>query len=230
MSPVIKERLSKFLSQAGVASRRKADELILAGKIKVNGQVVNTLGAKIDPQNDQVMVHERLIAEEAKVYYILNKPRDYVCSVADPYNHKNVLQLVPKNPKVWPVGRLDKDSRGLLILTNDGDLTNQLTHPRYEKKKKYIVRLHKQFLKSDLAVMKEGVELDEGMAQVDAIKILAENILEITIHQGWKRQIRRMLRVLGYRVIDLCRVQEGKIALGDLADGTYKKVELADIL
>ena len=158
MSPVNKERLSKFLSQAGVASRRKADELILAGKIKVNGQVVNKLGAKVDPQNDEVMVNGRLVKEEEKVYYVLNKPLDYVCTVSDPHNTKNVLQLVPNNPKVWPVGRLDKDSHGLLILTNDGDLTNRLTHPRYEKKKKYIVRLHKKFLIDDLATMKNGIE------------------------------------------------------------------------
>ncbi len=230
MSPVNKERLSKFLSQAGVASRRKADELILAGKIKVNGQVVNKLGAKVDPQNDEVMVNGRLVKEEEKVYYVLNKPLDYVCTVSDPHNTKNVLQLVPNNPKVWPVGRLDKDSHGLLILTNDGDLTNRLTHPRYEKKKKYIVRLHKKFLIDDLATMKNGIELEEGLAKVDSLKILADNTIEIVLHQGWKRQIRRMLRVLGYRVINLCRVREGSLELGDLGVGHYRKIKKEDII
>ncbi len=225
-----KERLAKYLSQAGIASRRKSEVLILAGKVSVNDVVEKNVATSIDPQKDIVKVNGRQILAEQKVYYILNKPEGYVCSLFDKHNKKKVTDLLPSGEKIWPVGRLDKDSRGLLVLTNDGELTNLLTHPRYESKKKYKVMLSKIFTNKDAKILQEGVMLEEGLAQADQIKILDEKNIEVTLHQGWKRQIRRMMSAMGNRVIYLERIQEGKLVLGDLPLGQYKQVSRSDIL
>lgn len=225
-----KERLAKYLSQAGIASRRKSEVLILAGKVSVNDVVEKNVATSIDPQKDIVKVNGRQILAEQKVYYILNKPEGYVCSLFDKHNKKKVTDLLPSGEKIWPVGRLDKDSRGLLVLTNDGELTNLLTHPRYESKKKYKVMLSKIFTNKDAKILQEGVMLEEGLAQADQIKILDEKNIEVTLHQGWKRQIRRMISAMGNRVIYLERIQEGKLVLGDLPLGQYKQVSRSDIL
>ena len=225
-----KERLAKYLSQAGIASRRKSGVLILAGKVSVNDVVEKNVATSIDPQKDIVKVNGRQILAEQKVYYILNKPEGYVCSLFDKHNKKKVTDLLPSGEKIWPVGRLDKDSRGLLVLTNDGELTNLLTHPRYESKKKYKVMLSKIFTNKDAKILQEGVMLEEGLAQADQIKILDEKNIEVTLHQGWKRQIRRMMSAMGNRVIYLERIQEGKLVLGDLPLGQYKQVSRSDIL
>lgn len=227
---IAKERLAKYLAQAGIASRRKSELLILAGQVTVNGQVEKNVATNVDPTTDIIQVRGRKIAAEKKVYYILNKPVGYVCSLFDEHNKNKVTDLLPKEEKIWPVGRLDKDSSGLLILTNDGDLTNLLTHPRYEKQKKYLVTLSDKFNRRDIELLESGVELEEGLAQADKIKIINDNTIEVTLHQGWKRQIRRMLGIAGYDVLDLVRIQEGKLLLGDLPLGQYEKISRDDIV
>ena len=140
------------------------------------------------------------------------------------------MQLVPETPRVVPVGRLDKNSQGLLLLTNDGDLTYKLTHPKFEVKKTYLVRTKQALDKSIIRLLKQGVNLEEGKACADQVKIVSRNKLEIIIHQGWKRQIRRMIQEVGYHVEELTRIQEGKLKLGDLKPGKYKILNKSDIV
>ncbi|MFA6252803.1 MAG: pseudouridine synthase [Patescibacteria group bacterium] len=225
-----KQRLAKYLAQAGIAARRKAELLILAGRVSVNGQVEKNVATNIDPDIDEIKFDGHKLQTENKVYYVLHKPVGYVCSLEDAHNKDKVTDLLPAGEKIWPVGRLDKDSSGLLILTNDGELTNLMTHPRYAKSKKYQVTVNRKFVTQDAKLLESGIELEEGLARVDQIKIISDNNIEITLHQGWKRQIRRMLSAIGYRVINLVRVQEGKLTLGDLPLGQYKKINRDDII
>ena len=224
-----KIRIAKFLADAGVASRRKAEELIIQGKISMDNEIITNLATKVDEDTDNIRVNNKLIKPDKKIYYLLNKPLDYICSVKDPHNYQTVLQLVPDNPRVVPVGRLDKNSQGLLLLTNDGDLTYRLTHPKFEVKKTYLVKTKQVLDKNIIRLLKQGVNLEEGKANADQVKLVSRNKLEIVIHQGWKRQIRRMMQELGYHVEELTRIQEGKLKLGDLPVGKYKKISKKDI-
>ncbi|OGG87618.1 hypothetical protein A3B87_00685 [Candidatus Kuenenbacteria bacterium RIFCSPHIGHO2_02_FULL_39_13] len=218
--------LQQFLSTAGLASRRAATDLIKQGRVKVNHKPAE-LGIKIDPKKDRIEYQGKIIkAPEEKVYYLVNKPIGCTSTVKDRHALKKVVDLVPKVPKVWPVGRLDKDSHGLIILTNDGDLTNKLTHPKFKHEKEYIITINKAVTQDLLSKLSKGVKLEEGLARADKINKLDENKLSITLHQGWKRQIRRMLGKCGYRVIDLQRIRVDKIKLGNLRIGLYAKVQL----
>ncbi len=221
-------RLAKYLSNSGIASRRQAEVLISSGKVKVNGEIVKTLGTSIDSEQDQIFYNNKLVKSDDKVYYLLNKPVGYICSNFDAHNRQNVLTLVPKSPRVYPVGRLDKDSQGLLLLTNDGDLTYELTHPKFAVKKEYLVELDKEILAKDLLKLKSGIRLTEGVAKADQVKKISPYKIQITIHQGWNRQLRRMLQALNYKVVSLTRVKEGDLALGNLALGKYKILNIKD--
>jgi 23S rRNA pseudouridine2605 synthase len=221
-------RLAKFLAQAGIASRRKAEQLILDGLVKVNGKIVKEVATIVDDEN-KILVNDKPIAKQEKVYYLLNKPKGYICSVSDPHNSENVLQLVPKDPPVFPVGRLDKDSEGLLLLTNDGELAYQLTHPKFEVQKEYLVTIDRKINNYDLKKLLNGVELEEGLARADKVQIKKGNEFIIVIHQGWKRQIRRMLAVLHYHVISLTRISENKLKLGTLPVGKFLKLSKEEI-
>lgn len=225
-----KIRIAKFLSDAGVASRRKAEEIIKSGKVKIGNEIVYDLSTKVLPDAKNISVAGKQIMSEVKVYYILNKPVGYLSSVRDPHHSKTVLQLVPNTPRVVPVGRLDKDSSGLLLLTNDGDLVYKITHPKFKVKKTYLVEIDKDFLKKDLEKFKKGIKLEEGIAKADQLVIKNSRELEIVIHQGWNRQIRRMFGALEYRVINLKRIKEGKLTLGNLGIGKYKKLDRKDIV
>src|SRR3989338_2466610 len=217
--------LQQFLSTAGLAPRRAATDLIKQGRVKVNHKPAE-LGIKIDPKKDRIEYQGKIIkAPEEKVYYLVNKPIGCTSTVKDRHALKKVVDLVPKVPKVWPVGRLDKDSHGLIILTNDGDLTNKLTHPKFKHEKEYIITINKAVTQDLLSKLSKGVKLEEGLARADKINKLDENKLSITLHQGWKRQIRRMLGKCGYRVIDLQRIRVDKIKLGNLRIGLYAKVQ-----
>ena len=238
----MEERLQKILSRYGVASRRKAEELILNNKVKVNGKI-SKLGDKADILKDKVLVNNKPISiKEDFVYYILNKPKGYVCSTKDKYSKNLITDLVPKIPKVWPVGRLDKDTTGIILLTNDGELTNKLTHPSFKHEKEYIVKVNRDITDSFLEKMKKGVRLEEGIAKADKIhpvkssetnfskrkiisqgKKISDNTFSLILHQGWKRQIRRMCGELNYSVLDLKRTRVQKIKLGDLKIGKYIK-------
>ena len=218
--------LQQFLSQAGVASRRQSIELIKLGVVKVNNKIAQA-GVKVDPLKDKIKVDNELVKPvEELVYYLVNKPVDCICTVSDRYARHKIVDLVPKIPKVWPVGRLDKDSHGLIILTNDGNFTNKITHPKFEHAKEYVITLNKAVAIDLLPQLKKGIKLSEGLAKADQVKILAEDKISITIHQGWNRQIRRMLGFCNYKAVDLERVTVGKWKLGNLKIGEYKQVKI----
>jgi len=223
-------RLAKFLAEAGIASRRKSEEIIRAGQVKIAGEIVDDVATNVSADQNDITVNDKLVSIDKKVYYLLNKPTGYICSLSDPHNSQSVVDLVPKNPRVVPVGRLDKDSSGLLLLTNDGDLVYKLTHPKFEVKKTYLVTVDREINKNIVNILKKGVQLEEGIARADRVKIVNKTQLEIVIHQGWNRQIRRMLGAEGLRVTSLARISEGKLTLGDLASGEYKELKLKDII
>lgn len=216
-----KINLTQAIAQSGLCSRRRAEELIRLSQVKVNGQLA-VLGQKVDLTIDKIFVFgQKINPAEPKVYYLVNKPVGFTCTVKDSHAPQKVIDLVPKSPKVWPVGRLDKDSRGLIILTNDGDLTYKLTHPKFEHPKEYLVTVNKDIAPVLLLKLKQGVKLEEGVARTDSLKKVSPTKLSLVIHQGWNRQIRRMLGACGYRVVDLVRVRVGKIRLGSLPLGKY---------
>lgn len=203
-------RLNKFLANAGICSRREADEFITAGMVSVNGTVVTELGTKIK-RSDEVKFHEKPVSIERKIYILLNKPKDTVTTSDDPQERRTVLDLVKGacSERIYPVGRLDRNTTGVLLLTNDGDLASKLTHPKYLKKKIYHVRLDKNLTKADMEQIAAGIQLDDGEIHADAISYPNEekkNEVGIEIHSGRNRIVRRIFESLGYRVVRLDRV------------------------
>ncbi|MGM0445572.1 MAG: pseudouridine synthase [Bacillota bacterium] len=232
------ERLQKVMAHAGVASRRKSEEIIAAGRVKVNGKTVTEMGTKVDPQNDIIEVDGKEISKEKKVYYKLYKPTDFVTTVDDPQGRETVLDLIDDiKQRVYPVGRLDMDSSGLLILTNDGDLTYKITHPSHELKKEYEVVINGKLNSINLNKFRQGIKLQEGKTSPARIYKINEDskntTYKVTIHEGMNRQIRRMFNKLGYNVVSLKRVRIGNITLGSLRPAEYKpigKEDLQDLL
>ena len=226
------ERLQKFLSNAGIASRRRAETLISAGKVKVNGKAAK-LGDKVDPSRDRVEVSGKNIKPEQTLYYLaVYKPKGYISSRFDPKGRKSVYELVPRElrDKVWSVGRLDFYTEGLMLFTNDGDLTQELSHPSYEHEKEYEVLVNKEFTQAQLDRLRGGVEIGEGfMTSLAKIKVKDDRIF-LTIHEGKKHQIRRMFEKVGLKVRNLKRVRMNKLELGDLPLGKYKAVGKSDII
>ena len=219
-------RLNKFLANAGVCSRREADDFIQAGVIKVNGEVVTELGTKI-LRTDQVHFHDQLVSLEKKVYVLLNKPKDYVTTSDDPQARKTVMDLVKNccRERIYPVGRLDRNTTGVLLFTNDGELASKLTHPKYLKKKIYHVYLDKNCTAADLAKIAEGVELEDGMVHADAISYASDTDrkqIGIEIHSGKNRIVRRIFEALGYRVIKLDRVVFAGLTKKGLKRGDWR--------
>ena len=202
-------RLNKFIANSGICSRREADEYIVAGLVTVNGQVITELGTKVRKDDDIRFNNERLKGEN-KAYVLLNKPKNYITTTDDPHAKKTVMELIDGacSERVYPVGRLDRNSTGVLLFTNDGDLAKQLTHPSYNKLKVYQVRLDRNIAKADLKSLVEGVELYDGQAVADSVHVSETNKAEIgiEIHSGRNRVIRRMLEKLGYNVVKLDRV------------------------
>ena len=226
----MQERLQKYLANNGIASRRKSEELILQGKIKVNGEVVTELGTKIDIDKDKVEYNGSLVKEqEEKVYILLNKPIEYVTTVKDQFGRKTVIDLVKVKEKVLPVGRLDMYTSGALILTNDGDFIYHVTHPKHEINKTYTVTLRGKVNDKEVQELRDGVIIDEDYktkpAKVKILKIDEEkNIsrLEITIHEGKNRQVRKMCEAIGKKVLALHRSKIGDISVKDLKIGTFR--------
>ena len=219
-------RLNKYIANSGVCSRREADELIEAGFIKVNGKVVTELGAKVHPK-DKVEYRGKLLSNEKKVYILLNKPKDFVTTVRDRHAEKTVLDLVKNacDERVYPVGRLDKNTTGVLLLTNDGELTKQLTHPSYIKKKIYHVHLDKPVTKADMISIVEGVQVDEDFVTADAISYVEENDktqVGVEIHTGQNRIVRRIFESLGYRIEKLDRVYFAGLTKKNLPRGKWR--------
>lgn len=225
-------RLQKFLAQVGIASRRKAEELIVSGKIKINGAIVDRLGSTIDENNDKIEYQGRVLKlVKGKTYVALNKPVGYVCS-ASSRQGKSVLELVPKGKRIYPVGRLDKDSRGLVLLTDDGDLAYELTQASFEHEKEYEVELNKDFVKTDKAALEKGMVIDGKRVRGIGVRIASPRKLRLTLKEGVNRQIRKMLGRLGYGVIDLNRIRIGKLESDKLRikTGEWKEIRKEDII
>lgn len=228
-------RLNKYLANAGVCSRREADEYIQAGAVLVNGTVVTELGTKV-LRSDEVKFRHQPVTMEKKVYVLLNKPKDYVTTSDDPQQRKTVMDLVKNacEERIYPVGRLDRNTTGVLLLTNDGDLASKLTHPKFLKKKVYHVYLDKPVTATDLQKIAEGIELEDGEVHADAIEYASptdEKQVGIEIHSGKNRIVRRIFESLGYRVVKLDRVQFAGLTKKNLRRGdwrflTQKEVEM----
>jgi pseudouridine synthase len=228
-------RLHKALAAAGVASRRKCEELITAGRVSVNGRVVRTLGTKIDPQRDRVHVDGRPVELRAqKVWVMLHKPRGYLSTCSDPHGRPTVESLVSKYElRLFPVGRLDMDTEGLLLLTNDGELAYQLTHPKFGIPKTYVAEVEGRPSATALQRLRRGVELEDGRTSPAKVRSLAgsrgRGRLEFVLTEGKKRQVRRMLETVGHPVRTLRRVRVGSLALGNLPVGESRELSAAEV-
>lgn len=232
------ERLQKILSNAGVASRRVAEELILSGRVAVNGEVLNTLGARADLATDEVTVDGVPVVKESYRYFVLNKPMGFISTASDEMNRETVLDLVPIGDiQLHPVGRLDRDSEGLLILTNDGHLTDLLTHPRYEVEKEYLVGIDSMPSQRDMERLVRGIESEGERLRAAAVRAAvappsapgeesqgAASWLVITLKEGRNREIRRMVEALGRQVLLLRRIRLGPLLLGDLSSGAFREL------
>lgn len=225
-------RLNKFIANSGVCSRREADEYIAAGLVTVNGEVVTELGTKVNIDDDVRFNGERLKGEK-KVYIMLNKPKDFVTTTSDPHAEKNVMDLISKElcpQRIFPVGRLDKSTTGILLLTNDGNLTEMLTHPSYGKKKIYEVTLDKNVKQPDFEALLDGFELEDGFIAADAAAYGAEkNIVGVEIHSGKNRIVRRMFEHLGYNVKKLDRVYFAGLTKKNLKRGQWRFLTDAEV-
>ena len=235
----MEERLQEYMARCGVASRRKCEEIILNGEIKVNGILVTEVGTKINPSTDKVFYKDKEIkVEEKKVYIMLNKPEGYITSVKDERGRKTVLDIVKVEERIFPIGRLDYDSSGLLLLTNDGSVYNNIIHPRVILKKKYIATCRGKFTESDIKKFKSGINIGDYITAEADIDIISEekryskikkkeeiiSTVEISIHEGKNRQIRRMCASLNHEVLTLKRVSIGELKIGYLKKGEFRNL------
>lgn len=220
------ERLQKYMARCGAASRRKSEEMISAGRVTVNGQTVSELGYKVNEGDDVTLDGKPLKPETRKVYIALNKPVGYVSTVKDERGRKTLLDLVDVPERIYPIGRLDFDTSGLIFLTNDGEIYNKVIHPREEKNKVYIALVRGILTKEEIDSFEKGMEIDGYLTAPSEIKtrsILGNNAqVEITIHEGRNRQIRKMCEKIGHPVITLKRISIGKIEIGDLPVGKWR--------
>jgi len=223
-------RLQKILAQAGIASRREAEKIITAGRVKVNGATITELGTKANPEKDLIQIDgNELSLSEKKVYYLLNKPTGYVTTMKDPQGRPTVAKLISLiKERVYPVGRLDYDTSGLLLITNDGNLANAMTHPKKEIDKCYEVKVAGIPSKEALIKLQKGIMLDDGMTAPARVRILKKEgtraWLEIIIHEGRNRQVRRMCEAIGHKVIKLKRVRFGPLTLANTVPGKVRKL------
>ena len=223
-------RINKYIALCGVASRRKAEELILAGRVTVNDEVMTELSYKVDEENDIVKVDDKLIKEENKlVYILLNKPEGYITTVKDQFDRPSVLDLVSDiKERVYPIGRLDYETSGLLLLTNDGDLTYKLTHPKHEVDKTYVARVKGKLTKEEIQRFKTGLKIEDYTTAPAKLKVIKydeqrdSSLLEIKIHEGKNRQVRKMCKAINHPVLRLRRSAMGKIKIGDCEIGKYR--------
>ena len=223
------ERLQKVIASSGVTSRRKAEELITAGKVKVNGEVVTELGTKVTDK-DRIEVDNVLIAKEVKEYYLLNKPRGVVTTTKDDTDRKTVVDLIPTNARIYPVGRLDYDTTGVLLLTNDGDFANILMHPASEVEKVYMAKLKGIIKGEHINTLKDGIKLDDQVVKPSRVKLKKVDtktntcMVQITIHEGKNHQVKRMFEAVGFEVLKLKREKEAFFDLKDLQSGEFRKL------
>lgn len=229
-----KNRLQTFLSHSGVCSRRRALEMIFDGRVSVNGQIVREPSTAVDPQKDKVYVDGKIVKTKAHTYILLNKPKGVMTTVADEHAEKTVLDLLPPEYKhLYPVGRLDKDTEGLLLLTNDGGVAYKLTHPKFNIDKTYLVEIDKKLADHDKWRLEKRVQLEDGAtapSKIENVKFAGQRtVFHMTIHEGRKRQIRRMMEVLGYKVVNLKRIRQGPLTLQGEKLGSWRLLTPAEI-
>ena len=222
-------RLQKVLSRVGFGSRRVCEELIAAGRVTVNGEVA-PLGRRVDEATDEVAVDDVVIGvAPGLVHYLLNKPLGTITTAADTHGRPTVVELVPSEPRVFPVGRLDADTEGLLLLTNDGALTHRLTHPSFGVEKEYVAELEGEPSPAALRSLRQGVALDDGLTAPAGVKAMSGNVLRITIHEGRNRQVRRMCEAVGHPVRRLIRIRIGPISDRRLAPGAWRALTTTEV-
>lgn len=217
-------RINKFIASCGIASRRKAEEMIQEGRVRINDSVVSDLSTKVS-EIDIVKIDGKIISKvEEKYYYMLNKPIGYVSTAKDQFGRPSVVDFFDKKQRIYPVGRLDYDSRGLLLMTNDGDLTYALTHPKYHIEKIYEVKVSSALSNIEIEKFKSGIDIGGYITAKSRITFIGNTSYEVIIKEGKNRQIRKMFSALGKNVLDLKRVSIGKLKLMDLKEGTYRKL------
>ena len=229
-------RLQKLLADAGIASRRKSEEMILDGRVAVNGKVIRQLGVKVDPENSEVQVDGEVITrQKSKIYLALNKPRGILSTLSDPDNRPHLGDLLQdRHERLFHVGRLDKDSEGLLLLTNDGELAHRATHPSFSLPKNYLLELRGNISKEVADAFRQGVELDDGMAKVDKLTVLpgqpGRTLFDVVIHDGRNQILRRMATATGATIERLIRIGMGPIKLGELTPGKWREIKGAELI
>ena len=221
-------RLAKYLAHSGVASRRAAERLIADGRVRVAGKVVTDPARDVD-ESSRVEVEGAAVAPEPREVWAVNKPKGVVSTAREPGKRRAVTQLVESSRRLYPVGRLDADSTGLILLTNDGELANRLTHPRHGVPKTYLVELARSPAEADLDRLRSGLQLDDGPTAPAEVELLGEREVEITIREGRKRQVRRMAEAIGNEVEDLTRIRIGPLDLGDLRRGEARRLDPREI-
>ncbi|MCQ6959957.1 pseudouridine synthase [Mucilaginibacter aquariorum] len=240
-NPVVKTkddgliRLNRYIANAGICSRRKADELIAAGVVSVNGEVISELGHKVDPLKDLVRYNGEALKREKNVYVLLNKPKDYITTTDDPQERRTVMHLVEKasRERIYPVGRLDRNTTGLILMTNDGDLADKLSHPRNSVTKLYMVELNKALSQGDLNKIEFGVELEDGLIKPDSVSYVAgasKKEIGIQIHSGKNRVVRRIFESLGYDVVKLDRSVYANLTKKDLPRGRWRYLDEKEVI
>lgn len=223
-------RLNKYIASSGVCSRRKADELIILKKVKVNGNIVEDLGMQIDEKKDIVIVDgKKITLEDKKIYLMLNKPVGYVTTNDEQLGRKCTNDLIHESERVFPVGRLDMNSEGLLLFTNDGEFSNSLMHPSKKVEKVYIAKLNRKITDEKIELLKKGVDIGDYITQPAKVQRIASNVIQITISEGKNRQVRRMCEAVGLKVIKLQRIKIGNLELGTLPIGKYRHLTKQEI-
>ncbi len=223
------ERLQKVLSRAGLGSRRVCDDLIADGRVRVNGDIAE-LGRRVDPESDTVEVDGvRIGVRQGLRYLLLNKPAGVVTTASDPQGRRTVIDIVPDEPRIYPVGRLDLETEGLLLLTNDGDLTYRLTHPSHGVEKEYLAHVQGRPSRASLRHLREGVDLDDGPTAPARASMLEPSVLRLTLHEGRNRQVRRMCEHIGHPVVRLVRVRIGPVTDRRLGPGEWRDLDQAEV-
>lgn len=228
-------RIAKYLAHNGIASRRQCEALIKAGQVKVNGTTITALGTQVDPSADKIELSGKIIKNsQPAVYLLLNKPPGYICSAYDPQGRPTVLDLIKdRSERIYPVGRLDYDTSGLIILSNDGEFTNLMIHPRYKMKKTYEAWVQGRIQDKELQPLRRGLMLEDGPTAPAAVRLLRQeankSLIEIVIHEGRKRQVKRMCAAIGHPVLELKRTRLGSLSLDGLEEGHYRHLSDTEI-